>query len=189
MTLITPEQLIDNLELQGVSDSDLTDCGKLQSLIDLKTSEVTSLTGLPVKPVNRKQIIRNFQGNLFEADWYPIHEVTSFKIDGIDLTTDDYVMDESAGIFYLNNNHYGLLVIEYVHKLSDEDIQAKINPLISDMILYGFTALDNNNGEISSIHEADQSISYDTTNSLGNRIYARINNLKASFSSCRVKWL
>lgn len=189
MTLITPEQLKNNLELQGVSDSDLTDCDKLQSLIDLKTSEVTALTGLPVKPVNRKQIIRTFKGNLFESDWYPIFEVTSFKIDGIELTDDDYVLDENAGIFYLNNNHNGLLVIEYVHQLSDETIQNQINPLVSDMILYAFTALDNNTGDISSIHEAEQSISYDTSNSLGNRIYARINNLKSSFGSCRVRWL
>lgn len=189
MTIITPTKLKTILELQGVSDSDLEDLNKLQDLIDLKINEVTALTGLPVNPVTRKQIIRNFNGNLFESDWYPIREVTSFKIDGVELTDDDYVLDESAGILYLNRNHNGLLVIEYAHQLSDEDITSKINPLISDMVLYGFTSADVNKGEISSIHEADQSVSYDTSNSLGNRIFTRLNSLKSSYGSARVRWL
>lgn len=189
MTIITPEQLKTNLELQGVTDSVLEDCEKLQSLIDLKINEVTALTGLPVNPVTRKQIIRDFNSNTFQTDWYPICKVNSFKIDNVELTEDDYVLDETTGIFYLNNIHSGLLVIEYINKVSDEVVQAKINPLLTDMILYGLTSLDSNSGNISSIHEAEQSISYDTSNSLGNRIYARIDNLKSSYSSARVRWL
>ena len=189
MTIITPEQLKTNLELQGISDSDIPDCQKLQSIIDLKVNEITALTGLPVKPVNRKQIIKNFNHDTFESDWYPVCKVTSFKIGGVELTDDDYVLDENSGIFYLNGIHTGLLVIEYINKLSDEVISSKINPLISDMVLYGFTAMDTTNGEISSIHESEQSISYDTSNSLGNRIYARIDGLKSSYSSARIRWL
>lgn len=189
MTIITPEDLKSNLELQGVTDSVLEDCEKLQSLIDLKINEVTALTGLPVNPVTRKQIIRDFSSNTFQTDWYPICKVISFKIGGVELTDDDYVLDENSGIFYLTSIHTGLLVIEYINKLSDEVISSKINPLISDMVLYGFTAMDTTNGEISSIHEAEQSISYDTSNSLGNRIYTRINNLKSSYSSARVRWI
>ena len=83
-----------------------------------------------------------------------------------------------------------MLVIEYCYGLSDEEIQNKINPLISDMVLYGFTSLDNNAGDISSIHEADQSVSYDTSNSLGNRIYSRIDALKSAYNySARIRWL
>ena len=190
LSLITPEELKNTLKLQGVSDSDLEDESVLKSLIDLKVAEITALTGLPVNPVNRKQIKKDFHGDLFESDWYPIQEVTSFKIDGVELTEDvDYVLDETAGIFYLNSFHNGMLVIEYIHALSDEDIKTKLNPLISDMVLYGFTSLNQNAGEISSIHEADQSVSYDTSNSLGNRIYTRIEGLKASYNSPRVRWL
>jgi hypothetical protein len=190
LTIITPTDLKTNLEIQGITSSELEDCTKLQNLIDLKINEITALTGLPVNPVTRKQILRNFNDSLFESDWYPICKVTSFKIDGVELTADeDYVLDENAGIFYLNNHHTGLLVIEYVHRLSDETITNLINPLISDMILYGFTNPNLNEGAVSSIHEAEQSISYDTSNSLGNRIYARIDNLKSSFGSCRVRWL
>lgn len=189
LTLITPEELKKLLKLQGVTDSEIGDLETLQSLIDLKISEITALTGLPVNPVTRKQIIKNFQGDLFETDWYPVNRICSFKIDGIELTEDDYVLDENAGIIYLNNNRTGLLVIEYCNKLSDEVISSKVNALIGDMVLYGYTAPNQNSGEISSIHEAEQSISYDTSNSLGNRIYARIDGLKSSYSSARVRWL
>lgn len=189
MTLITPEELQKLLELQGVASSELEDLTKLQNLIDLKISEITALTGLAVNPVTRKQIIKNFNNDVFETDWYPINRICSFKIDGVDITSDDYVLDENSGIIYFNVIRNGLLVIEYINKLSDEVITAKINPLISDMVLYGFTSPTNGEGEISSIHEAEQSISYDTSNSLGNRIYARINGLKSSYSSCRVRWL
>ena len=191
MSIITPEELKEKLILQGVPGSDLEDLDKLQSLIDLKVSEVTALAGVPVNPVSRKQIKKGFKGELFESDWYPIIDVNSFKIDGVELTkNDDYVLDEFGGIFYLNKNHTGMLVIEYTQGLSDEDIQNKINPLISDMVLYGFTSLDNNAGDISSIHEADQSVSYDTSNSLGNRIYSRIDALKSAYNySARIQWL
>ena len=191
MSLITPEELKNILKLQGIPESDLEDLTQLQSLIDLKVNEITALTGIPVNPVNKKQIIRQFTGDIFESDWYPILNVTSFKIDGVELTeNENYVLDETTGIFYLNNFHTGMLIIEYTNGLSEEDITSKINPLISDMILYGFTSLDNNAGEISSIHEADQSISYDTSNSLGNRIYARIDDLKSTYNhSAKVKWL
>ena len=191
MSLITPEELKNILKLQGIPESDLEDLTQLQSLIHLKVNEITALTGIPVNPVNKKQIIKKFTGDIFESDWYPILNVTSFKIDGVELTeNEDYVLDETTGIFYLNNFHTGMLIIEYTNGLLEEDISSKINPLISDMILYGFTSLDNNAGEISSIHEADQSISYDTSNSLGNRIYARIDDLKSTYNhSAKVKWL
>ena len=192
MSIITPGELKEKLILQGVPGSDLEDLDKLQSLIDLKVSEVTALAGVPVNPVSRKQIKKGFKGELFESDWYPVLKVNSFKIGGVELTeeNDDYVLDESSGIFYLNKNYIGMLVIEYCYGLSDEEIQNKINPLISDMVLYGFTSLDNNAGDISSIHEADQSVSYDTSNSLGNRIYSRIDALKSAYNySARIRWL
>ena len=191
MTLITPEELQKLLELQGVASSELEDLTNLQNLIDLKISEITALTGLPVKPVTRKQIIKHFNRDVFEVDWYPVNSVNSFKIDNVELTDEDYVLDETSGIFYLNKIHQGLLVIEYLQELSDDDIINKINPLISDMVLYHFTNGQNRNmGDISSIHEMDTTVSYDTKNNLGSRIYNRIDSLKQVNSySARVKWL
>ena len=191
MTLITPEDLKTFLELQGVASSELEDLTRLQSLIDLKKEEIVSLTGLPVDPITRKQIVKRFRSDVFETDWYPICKVDSFKIDNVELTADeDYVLDENAGIFYLTRIRQGLLIIEYSHKLPDDVITSKVNPLISDMVFYHISNDNHDMGEISSIHEMDTTIQYDTKNNLGSRIYNRIDSLKQSYGySARVKWL
>ena len=191
MTIITPEELKTFLELQGIASSELEDLTVLQSLIDLKKEEIIALTGLPVDPVTRKQIIKRFRGDVFETDWYPICKVDSFKIDNVELTVDeDYIIDETAGIFYLTRIRQGLLVIEYHQKISDDVLAGKINPLISDMVFYHLSNDNKDMGEITSIHEMDTSVSYDTKNNLGNRIYSRIDALKQiNCYSPKVRWL
>ena len=191
MSLITPTDLKNKLKLQGVDESLLSDDSVLQDWIDLKVDGIIELTGLAIKPVTRKEILRRFKGDLFETNIYPVTDVNSFKINNVELTSDDYVLDENAGIFYLNHNHTGMLVIEYVHCVSQEFVTSKIDPLIVDMLLYHFQYGDNENtGNISSIHEMDTTINYDTSNSLGNRIYARLESLK-NYGACssKVKWL
>lgn len=190
MTLITPEELRDYLIANGVDESELQDLSLLQKFIDLKKEEIIALTGLPISPVFRKEFRKQFKGTLFETNWYPISEICNFKVDDIVLNDEDYVLDEDNGIIFLNKNLKGFLVIEYVHKVSSEFITSKINPLISSMVLYHIDESENSFGEISSIHEMDTSISYDTSNSLGNRIYAMINSLKTNNGySARIRWL
>lgn len=191
LAIITPEDLKTFLELQGIASSELEDLTVLQSLIDLKKEEIIALTGLPVDSVTRKQIIKRFRGDVFETDWYPICKVDSFKIDNVELTVDeDYIIDETAGIFYLTRIRQGLLVIEYHQKISDDVIAGKINPLISDMVFYHLSNDNKDMGEITSIHEMDTSVSYDTKNNLGSRIYSRIDALKQiNCYSPKVRWL
>jgi len=192
MSLITPSELRDNLILQGIPSEDLDDYDALQKLIELKVTEIIGLTGLPIRPVARKQIITQFHDETFQTEWYPVSEIHSFKINGKTLTDDDYDLDEMAGIIYLNSVHTGRLVIEYIHRLSGETIAGKINPLISDMIMYHFKddgkALT---GEVTAIREMDTSVNYDTSNSLGGRIYSRIESLKQEHNnySAKIKWL
>lgn len=192
LDLITPTDLKNKLKLQGVDESLLSDDSVLQDWIDLKVDEIIDWTGLAIKPVTRKEILRRFKGDLFETNIYPVTSVNSFKINNVELTSDDYVLDENAGIFYLNHSHTGMLVIEYVHCVSQEFVTSKIDPLIVDMLLYTFndTTGENSKGNISSIHEMDTTINYDTSNSLGNRIYARLESLK-NYGACssKVKWL
>lgn len=192
LDLITPTDLKTKLKLQGVDESLLSDDSVLQDWIDLKVDEIIELTGLAIKPVTRKEILRHFKSDLFETNIYPVTAVNSFKINNVELTSDDYVLDENSGIFYLNHSHTGMLVIEYVHCVSQEFVTSKIDPLIVDMLLYAFndTNHENSKGNISSIHEMDTTINYDTSNSLGNRIYARLESLK-KYGACssKVKWL
>lgn len=188
MNLITPTDLQTSLKLQGIT---IEDSDELEKLIDLKTNELISITGIPIKPVSRKQINPHFKGKLLELDYYPVLKIHSFKINGEYLKKgEDYIIDENPGIIYLNKPHKGLLVVEYIQQLPTEEILFKINPLISDMILYTYKNIDSQvEGVISSIHEADQSVSYDTSNSLGNRIYNRIESLKKSYKTASVRWL
>ena len=177
--------------LQGVDESLLNDDTVLQKWINLKVEEITAITSLAIQPVNRKEILRHFKGDLFETNQYPVTRVNSFRINNTELTNDDYVLDEASGVFYLNHGHTGLLVIEYVQQVSQEFINSKINPLIVDMLLYHFQYPDNENtGNITSIREMDTTINYDTSNSIGNRIYARLESLKTyGIGSSKVKWL
>lgn len=188
MNLITPTDLQTSLKLQGTI---IDDSNELEQLIELKTNELISITGIPINPRSRKQINPNFKGKLLELDYYPVLEIHSFKIDGKCLKKgEDYIIDENPGIIYLNKPHKGLLVVEYIQQIPTEDILSKINPLISDMVLYTYKNMDASvEGVISSIHEADQSVSYDTSNSLGNRIYNRIESLKKSYKTASVRWL
>ena len=190
MSLITPAELRERLILNGVSDSVIEDDSVLGNLINLKIEELISLTSIPIKDTSRKQIIPNFKGKLFESEYYPINDINSFKINNTELTDDDYLLDETNGIFYLKKAFNGLLVIEYTQKVSEDFLTSIINPLIVDMITYHYSNNAGDNGSVSSIKEMDTTVSYDTGNSLGNRIYSRIESLKQNnLYSARVRWL
>ena len=83
LDLITPTDLKNKLKLQGVDESLLSDDSVLQDWIDLKVDEIIELTGLAIKPVTRKEILRRFKGDLFETNIYPVTSVNSFKINFI----------------------------------------------------------------------------------------------------------
>lgn len=188
--MIPIEDLKTNLKLQGIDIESLTD-DDLTSWVDLKKDELISLTGIPLDPISRKQIISDFKGNFLELDYYPVDRIRSLRIGGYCLKENkDYTLDDNAGIIYLHKSYNGLLVVEFIQQISYESIEQQIIPLISDMILYTLKNKDNNfDGVISNIRESEQSISYDTSNSLGNRIYTRIDSLKTKYSSYRVKLL
>ena len=187
--MIPVNELKTTLKLQGIDVESITD-DDLDSWIDLKKNELISLTGIPLDPISRKQIISDFKGNFLELDYYPVDKIHSLRINGDCLKEHkDYTLDDKAGLIYLHKSYTGLLVVEFIQQVSYETIQQVI-PLISDMVLYSLKNKDNNfDGVISNIRESEQSISYDTSNSLGNRIYTRIDSLKTKYSSCRVKWL
>lgn len=186
--MVSLKELKTNLKLNGIETDSITD-DDLQSLITLKTNELISLTGIPINPVSRKYVNPNFKGNLLELDYYPINSIHALRINKEHLKEHkDYIMDEDAGIIYLHKSYAGLLVVEYIQQVTFES-QNQINPLIMDMILYSLKNKDNDKGAISSVRESEQSINYDTSTSLGNRIYTRIDSLKATYNSSRVKWL
>lgn len=181
MTLIDIETLKTNLLLEKI-EYDYSD-EELELLLNNITAELKGYLGnIPIEPVTHKEIINNFKGSLYEVDYYPVSEVTSFNVGSVELTSDDYVLDEERGILYLHSHMSGLLVIEYVACLSDDVITNKVNPLLFDMVKYRLTSNFSGDGVISSIKEMDTSVSYDTSTSLGNLIQSRINDLRSCYS-------
>ena len=180
------EQFKAILTLEGIS-SELSD-EDIKLLLESKITELIGYTNIEINPTNHKDIHRNFESNLYEVDFYPVQEISDFKIGSKTLTSDDYILDEERGILYLHSIMSGMLVVEYVSGLSEKDINGKIIPLIFDMGKYMLSTNFQNTGSISSMKEADVSVNYDTSTSLGNLILSRINNLKSSHS-CKIKVL
>ena len=185
MSKISAEELRLLFKFNNISTT-FTD-GELDDLVDLKIKEVSALTNLPLNDLVRKQITNRFHGDIIELDYYPVGEIHNIIIDDTSLNSQDYRVDEDNGIIYLNNHHNGFLRVEYVHTISEKTNQL-VNQLIGDMIVYQLTPGNNGNGEISSIHEMDTTVNYDTSTSQGKLIQSRIDELKLC-NNCRVRWL
>ena len=186
MTLIDVETLKTQLALEGVT-CELSD-EDLQLLLTNVVNELTGTTNVPINPTNHKDIIRRFTGDMLELDYYPVRQITSLKIGSLELTSDDYVLDENLGILYFNSNLSGLLVIEYCCQVSDDVTTNVVNPLVFDIIKYRLTSNFSKDGVMSSMKEGDVSVNFDTSSSLGNLILGRIQDLKNVYS-IRIKVL
>lgn len=186
MALIDVTGLKEQLEMKKVT-YDLTN-EQLELLLKNTTNELIGYTNLPVNPVNHKVIRRDFTDDMFEVDFYPIKEISSLKIGSLELPSDKYVVDNELGIIYLESKMSGMLVLEYVSQLSDEFVENKINPLLTDMISYTLGNKFSPNGVMTSVKEGDVSVNYDSSTSLGTLIQSRIKDLK-SFYSIRIRML
>lgn len=187
MALITVAELkkqfqLENVDIGDISDEDLT------LLLNNAIAEVMGYTNAPINPKNSKIIIRGFESDMLELDYYPISSITSVQIGSKTLTSDDYILDDNLGILYFNSIMSGLLVVEYVYQVSDDTITNFINPLLSDILKYKFINGFKTDGVMSSVKEGDVSVNYDTSTSLGNLIYSRMNDLKSKYS-IRIKVL
>lgn len=187
MTLIDVTSLKQQLNIEGVTLEDYSD-EELELLLTNLINELIGYTNAPIKPVTHKRIIRDFQSDMLELDYYPITEISSLQIGSKPISSTDYVLDESLGILYFNSILSGLLSCTYVCKLSDVVIDNIINPLVFDMFKYRLTTNFSTTGVMSSVKEGDVQVNYDTSTSLGNLIQSRINNLKATYS-IRIKVL
>lgn len=185
MTLIDVNSLKQQLNLEGItydySDEDL------QLLLTNTINELIGYTNLPITPRNLKQIVKDFNSDRVELDYYPVTRITTLKIGSNTVEEDDYVLDEGLGVLYFDTVLRGLLVVEYVHGLGDDTIDNIVNPLIFDMLKYRLTTNFTTEGVMSSVKEGDVSVNYDTSTSLGNLIYSRINDLKSRYYSVRIK--
>lgn len=132
--------------------------------------------GLPLTPKLMKQVDRDFDDSTIIVENFPVQEIKSLKIGNDTLTADDYILVESEGIIYLNDNHNGLLYLEYCYGLDESEY----GPLLDLMVDY-----ENDTSwtkDASSITEKNVSVSYDTSQGKGARIQSMIQDLRNKYS-------
>lgn len=180
MTLIDITSLKQQLTLEGINHEDYSD-DDLELLLTNIVKEIIGYTNAPINPITHKRIIKDFKSDMLELDYYPIKEISSLQIGSKNLSSSDYVLDDTLGILYFNSELSGLLSCQYTCQLYDAVIENIINPLLFDMVKYRLTTNFSTNGVMSSVKEGDVSVNYDTSTSLGNLIQSRLNNLKATY--------
>ena len=132
--------------------------------------------GLPLTPKPMKQVDRDFDDSTIIVENFPIINITTLKIGNDTLTADDYILVESEGIIYLNNNHNGLLYLEYCYGLDESEY----GPLLDLMVEY---ENDNSwNKDASSVKENNVTVNYDTSIGKGARIQGMIQDLRNKYS-------
>lgn len=132
--------------------------------------------GLPLTPKLMKQVDRDFDDSTIIVENFPVQNIKSLKIGKDTLTTDDYILVESEGIIYLNDNHNGLLYLEYCYGLDESEY----GPLLDLMVDYETDTSWTK--DASSITEKNVSVSYDTSQGKGARIQSMIQDLRNKYS-------
>lgn len=132
--------------------------------------------GLPLTPKLMKQVDRDFDDSTIIVENFPVQKIKSLKIGKDTLTTDDYILVESEGIIYLNDNHNGLLYLEYCYGLDESEY----GPLLDLMVDYETDTSWTK--DASSITEKNVSVSYDTSQGKGARIQSMIQDLRNKYS-------
>lgn len=178
--MISVDTINSLLSLEGIDEEISED--ELNILMNSKLTELESLVSVDITPKTRKQYDFHFSGKKFELNFYPVRELTKLTLDDVEFT--DFLLNDDLGIIYFDKYVSGKLKVEYVSGLSDHEINSYFNPLLQEMILYTMTMRNiAGDGVLSSIKEGDVSINYDTSNSRGNRIWLRINELKSMYST------
>lgn len=161
----------------------------LGALLKYKIGELAGLIGVDLLPVDREYFIHKFKSNKIFLNFYPVYSIDEITIGKKDLDDEYYNLNKMIGVIYLDKIYTGSVNVNYTTRLSDKELVYTIKPLLMDMVMYAILNKGKgiNEGVMSSIHEGDVSVSYDTGSSLGNRIYTRINDLKLKYSNYNAK--
>ena len=175
------------LQANGVDTGDIEG---LETILKIVQGKVEQTIGFPLTPTSRKQM-QNIQGNTILLDYYPVQEITTFRIDGNEMeeiiTNDDtspysYILNNDAGIIYLDKKYLNSsYIVEYQSGLSEEEIQTSIMPLIIDMIIYHLD--DGFDKDATSIKEGDITVSYNSNLNKGALIQLKLNELHNKYNT------
>ena len=132
--------------------------------------------GLPLTPRSSKQVDNAFNGDCILVENFPIKSINKLKIGNNILKPCDYIIGDSEGIIYLKKIYAGFLYLEYIYGLDESEF----SPLLDLMVEYETDVSWNK--DVTSIHENNVSVNYDSNLSKGALIQSMISDLKAKYS-------
>lgn len=165
-----------------VKDINLTD-EKVEGLIEYYTNKIVGLTGINLGvneyhyTVENKRLVKKIVLPL-----YNIFDVDQVHVDFKLLNDKNYFVDSKNGVVFFNPplSYVEHLHIKYLTKLDDDVMNNVIIPLLIDMIIDEEDPSNSSsmiNGDITSIHEGNTSISLSNSTSLKSTIQSRLDKL------------
>lgn len=200
---IKVEKIRTLLKFDGIT-TDLTD-DELEVLVESKLYELEGLVNADLYPHDRTQVTRNYYGDVYELDFYPLLQVAYVYYDDELLHKHHYNVNYDLGVIYFDDKYDGVIRVQYTTGIKERDFEYLVLPLIKDMVGYTVTTskvnarLNGLAGVVNSMHEGDVSLSFGSLNgnsSGGNNygyspsVNTRIDELIKKYKcSARVKWL
>ena len=179
MSLITIPDLRLLLRLNGINTDTYTDT-EMESLLEYYTNMLNSLLCFEYKTCEHTEYHELKGDKLTLVDYYPVQYVTSVSVEDKEYSGLVKRVDKHNGIIYFTETVTGELTITYTTGWTEDKIKRYITPLLVDLMVTGLKY--GNEGRISSLHEGDVSVTYDTSvNSLLD-VNNRITDLNKRFS-------
>lgn len=181
--IISTKELSTILKLKGIKDTGYSE-DELETLIKYKTSELQGLIGVNIEEKQESQTIRYFNDDRIRLLYYPVQGIESITLKNEEMDCSHYTLDHNLGLVYFDKIYNGMITVNYISSMSEDEINNVVSPLLVDMILYDILnkGKDPNNGIVSSVKEGDVSVNYDTSSTLGNRIWARVDELRNRYA-------
>ena len=158
-----------------------------QALLNQATNNILSYLGiytLEPQTYKDKSLYNEHNPHQYLLKHFPVTEIISVSITNkytnytTNLNVDkDIDYDANSGIVRLKNHNiqYHTITITYKSGFS-QSILSSIESLIIDTIL--LNSLPNDSGNITSLHEGDLTISYDTSHTLASSVQSRLDELR-----------
>lgn len=144
---------------------------------ELLIKQLAVQTGLPLSPTPAKQIVRDFDDDVIILDHYPLHSLNKLMIDKKCICLNDCIIDEEAGLIYLDQSYNGRLYVQYMYCIPE----AAYMPIIDLMIEYQNTP--GWDKRASSISEGGVTVSLDTSAGQWGIINSMITDLKNQYNT------
>ena len=168
-------ELREYLETNEINTENIEDV-ELENLYNTHKNHLIKTTGINPESIEERIYdisLTKFKFQNYIINDYPIQEIKSIKIDGIELDKNKYYTNPSSGIIRWKVPLYGeTLEINY-QKQIPEEIENLIETIVYDSILNSIDKKE----DIKSIKEGDISITYETENNLSNTINKNIEKL------------